>query len=418
MSTQVPGVSKFGETAPRLPKATGRGPQAVDERNLIVLEPSPDDEHARNVASIWQHGFGNLDGEQIKRVGLQAKAIEKQTPEPEEEAFDWKARLPWHQRARIFFTGITEEEKKIRDRALAEHLDQTLKADVLSRPTRFIGKTADSLERILEQEKPLPKVVNGSIGWNRMQMYQKTEEFFIEHQQQLRSAETRKALFGEDEFSYIPGQNLRENTQFRQAVVNYVDRHIENDPEFNQELQRFEQAARQLREQNTQVVIAAGNEHEEYVEWRSQGVNIRPGADFNFLAQNNEVISVAAAHDAGTPDDPTDDQVAKFSSRGDGRYRPFITAVGQNVKTPDFQTGINGTSFAVPKVSATITRMLEVNPNLTSDDIRRILKEWSIDTDAPDNAEGAGMLDKDLAVAIARHEYEAAQENMTPTQKK
>jgi subtilisin family serine protease len=63
----------------------------------------------------------------------------------------------------------------------------------------------------------------------------------------------------------------------------------------------------------------------------------------------------------------------------------------------------HGTSFATPQVSATIALMLEQNPRLTLQDVRRILEQNATRIGGVAvNDQGAGILELDRAVIAAR----------------
>ena len=139
------------------------------------------------------------------------------------------------------------------------------------------------------------------------------------------------------------------------------------------------------------VVVAAGNEHE----LNDVFPRSKPGGDTNFLAQSQDVISVAASDDQDTPQ-LQDDTLGSFSSWGDGTYNPTIATDGVGVKT---QFGPqDGTSFASPKAAAIIARMQQQNPNLRVAQIKAILQQTAVDTQASPLAEGAGMLNPDAAL--------------------
>lgn len=144
------------------------------------------------------------------------------------------------------------------------------------------------------------------------------------------------------------------------------------------------------------------------------------------------VISVAAGgkYD-GNPDDRYKKEVAFFSSRGipgHDLYHPTLTAPGFLIVSDRASTGVtttgttagydplfipfehipsyttaSGTSMASPHVSGAIALMVEANPSLTPDVIKRIL--ISTATPMPNNLEyaaGAGYLNVKAAVDQAR----------------
>ncbi|MCE3236976.1 MAG: family serine peptidase, partial [Vampirovibrio sp.] len=118
------------------------------------------------------------------------------------------------------------------------------------------------------------------------------------------------------------------------------------------------------------------------------------------------VISVAAADDKGTQN-PNDDEIASFSSWGDGRYNPTISAYGVGVNTKFGPQ--DGTSFAAPEVAAAVARMKQVNPYLSFNQIKAILQQSATDLYPNSSiADGAGVINPDVAVQWAQQFSQSA----------
>lgn len=134
-----------------------------------------------------------------------------------------------------------------------------------------------------------------------------------------------------------------------------------------------------------------------------------------------EVITVGALDDKGTLS-KSDDDVAKFSSRGptpvDGLTKPDILFPGVKITAPlspgssldnpsiphvgnEYIT-ISGTSMATPGTAGTVADLIQANPKLTPKQIKEILMSSADklkDYDA--NTEGAGIVDAPKALAKA-----------------
>lgn len=106
------------------------------------------------------------------------------------------------------------------------------------------------------------------------------------------------------------------------------------------------------------------------------------------------------------------DKIASFSSRGPGRYldretrKPDVTAPGVSVYSSDLQGKYSyksGTSMAAPHVVGIIALMLEANPNLSTEDVRAILRNSALDLGQSgyDHAYGWGRIDGYQAVKRA-----------------
>lgn len=84
----------------------------------------------------------------------------------------------------------------------------------------------------------------------------------------------------------------------------------------------------------------------------------------------------------------SEDRIARFSSRGPGRYldretrKPDVAAPGVSVYSSDLNGKYSyksGTSMAAPHVVGIIALMLEANPNLSAEDVRAILRNSTLD---------------------------------------
>lgn len=130
---------------------------------------------------------------------------------------------------------------------------------------------------------------------------------------------------------------------------------------------------------NVPVVAAAGNKPDQA----------------SFPASYPQTISVGAATNAG-------DNVAGFSSR---ISRVDLSAPGVDVLTTYWQPSIgnewafaSGTSFATPMVSGTVALMLSIDPSMTVEQVRTVLKETAKKSLQSDQGGGAGLLDSGAAV--------------------
>ncbi len=146
------------------------------------------------------------------------------------------------------------------------------------------------------------------------------------------------------------------------------------------------------------VCVAAGNEGPAKATVGSPGCALRP-------------ITVGASTD--------DDHVAGFSSRGptgDGRVKPDLLlpgtsiiaarAAGTQMGTPidDKYTLASGTSMATPHATGTVALLLQTEPSLTPDDVKRILTQSASNLNLPANTQGAGRADAYGAFLLAQGE--------------
>ena len=105
------------------------------------------------------------------------------------------------------------------------------------------------------------------------------------------------------------------------------------------------------------------------------------------------VISVGAVGRSG--------RRADFSSVGptfDGRIKPDVMAMGQNVYTVDPYSVRNylqadGTSFSAPLVAGIAALLFEAFPRWTPGDLHRVLRQTSSQAASPDTLNGYGIVD-------------------------
>jgi bacillopeptidase F len=149
------------------------------------------------------------------------------------------------------------------------------------------------------------------------------------------------------------------------------------------------------------VLFAAGNEGPDSTTLRRPAD--RATTDFNCFA--------VGAVDGSDPEM----QIADFSSRGPTYCRPDsslaikpeIAGPGVNVRSSvpggGYQDGWAGTSMACPHVAGVVALMRQANPNLTSEQVKRILLATADDRGGPgdDNAYGAGVVNAYEAVMAA-----------------
>ena len=103
------------------------------------------------------------------------------------------------------------------------------------------------------------------------------------------------------------------------------------------------------------------------------------------------------------------DKVADFSSRGPVEWngktlmKPDIVAPGVDIKSARMGGGYTtkgGTSMATPHVAGAAALMLQINPDLTPEEVKTLLKENAIDLGYEENAQGSGRINVSSSVVI------------------
>lgn len=155
------------------------------------------------------------------------------------------------------------------------------------------------------------------------------------------------------------------------------------------------------------VCAAAGNEGPENTTISSPGIDPK-------------IITVGASDEKNTTI-RNDDSIASFSSRGptiDGFEKPDVVCPGTNIvslrvkksdydkqakssRISDSYASMSGTSMATPICCGTVAALLEANPLLKPDDVKKVLTDtaWSLGFER--NEQGSGCPDLEKALQIA-----------------
>lgn len=176
------------------------------------------------------------------------------------------------------------------------------------------------------------------------------------------------------------------------TAVEYVDTLIQTSPEIQAAIDQRNDFISSL-DKEPIMVIAAGNDGQV-----AKSLGLSNGEGMAKLTK--DAIVVGASHPNNTPE-LDDDTMALLSSTGTPTHHPTLAAPGHEVivgseltrLAPNNNGVISGTSYAAPEVVGTIALMLQKNSTLNSDDVRRILTDTAVDTSAPLESEGAGMMD-------------------------
>lgn len=270
--------------------------------------------------------------------------------------------------------------------------------------------STDALDKMSNQIKKLTQsgqtnVINASFGFCRSDVYGSVMQALMQNPSLapvvgLDPTDTAKIVADSNNQLQAP-QNVSD------AVVHYVDNQLNApDSAFQKSLVNYQDVTHQAAQKGIVTVVASGNNHKDAAPFTAHGAL---GADTSFLAESQDVISVAASTKAD--DGSSGRKIADFSSWGDGQYNPTISANGVGVDTKYGPQ--DGTSFAAPQVTATVARMLQNNPNLTFQQVKTILQNTATDI-VPNNtdSDGAGDINPDQAVAQADAMKPAAPSHM------
>lgn len=250
------------------------------------------------------------------------------------------------------------------------------------------------------QKDPSLRVVNISWGLSPIELYVET----------LSVLQSEDEKTGHYKFPKIRQMVLGETAQQPpeaqfNRVMNYVNQLMINNPVIPKLHQEFVGLSKQLADNGITILASAANSHDQMPYYAT----VPPGHEMCVWALSPYVISVAASDTNLTPNDTSDDLIAPFSSRGDGKlWNPTIAAPGSEIGLsqqygPIGQSLVTkGTSYSSPITAGTVAMMLQQNPKLTYAQIRDTLIKTATDTDNPYSDEGYGMLNPIQAVKQAQ----------------
>jgi len=155
-------------------------------------------------------------------------------------------------------------------------------------------------------------------------------------------------------------------------------------------------AAGRAMERGIFVAVAAGNSGPDAKTIETPGIS-------------EAVCTVANLHGHFTPD-RGDDTISESSSRGptkfSGNAKPDVAAPGTWITSCDRwegYTSMSGTSMASPMVAGTAALLIQAKPSLNGPEVKRILMDGAAPLpDVPSTAQGWGMIDPPVALAIAK----------------
>ncbi|MEW6277493.1 MAG: S8 family serine peptidase [Candidatus Eremiobacterota bacterium] len=244
---------------------------------------------------------------------------------------------------------------------------------------RFVGlleATSDNLEEILQDHDI--RVINQSQSVSEARV---TARLWAQAQD---DPEFRRQLERE-----LGLASPAEDADLLQALVDRVDHVVEGSQRVQEAQQRYDGLTAELDERGVVYVVTAGNLGSFAREMERLGVE--GDADFFHSAFDNGHTTVVGASDGeeGPADFTSPDAGAELAI--DGEDVPI------SVNGHEFAS--DGTSFAAPQVAALAARMLEVNPDLTDEEVERMM-ESSADPGDSDTL-GAGVVNPEVALLLA-----------------
>ena len=183
--------------------------------------------------------------------------------------------------------------------------------------------------------------------------------------------------FGLDEnklYSADPKINGPERQKLQQSLADLSSDVIDNSPRIAGAKKQFEASVQRYEAGNNSVVISAGNEGDAKSDLRksNNGLSINTPADFDAnVLQNDQVTSVGATRWFNN-DGKLTEKRAGYSSESGGAD---IYASGSVDFNGNQQSQTQGTSYAAPRVAATMAQLHKDYPDMSSSQIESLMKQ-------------------------------------------
>jgi hypothetical protein len=283
--------------------------------------------------------------------------------------------------------------KKLADKKLTkEEALKELSASTERQVTTFLDDQSDYLERVTKTGTK-NSAVNFSLGGSKaaqaLQLYNDVLSAVTapKDQQGGAAAERLRELTGgggHTAENYIKAFDIdvdklkskdpkvrgAEEKRLQQAIIDHTSKSIDGSKKIDKSIDRWDDAVEAFEGNNNSVVISAGNEGdiEETLEKWNGNNQLKLPKDFetNFL-ENDLVTSVGAT----LPDKKGQQKRAEWSSESGG-VDIYADGTVRDAGSPDGKA--QGTSFASPKVAATMAELHQKFPNLTSAQIETLMR--------------------------------------------
>ena len=168
-----------------------------------------------------------------------------------------------------------------------------------------------------------------------------------------------------------PDERVRnaERGRMTQFLINQVSQGMDQSPALASARRNYGTAVRNFEARNNSVVIAAGNEGQHLTDLREAHGGYRLSAPRDFsrnVLQNNDVTSVGATDDTGGRE-------RRAAYTGNSPGIDIYADGGTGARGFDGRE-IDGTSFAAPRVAATMAELHRRNPNMSSAQIENLMR--------------------------------------------
>ena len=171
-----------------------------------------------------------------------------------------------------------------------------------------------------------------------------------------------------------PKVHAAERQKLQQSLANFSSDVIDNSPVVAKAKSRFNDAVVDFEAGNNSVVISSGNSGRVLDELaaKNHGLTIKTSPDFFKSVLDSEHVTSVGATRWFSNKGKLEERLAQYSSQYQGVDIHASGSVG--LKDPN-KADEYGTSFAAPRVAATMARLHKDNPDLSSAQVENLLRE-------------------------------------------
>jgi hypothetical protein len=246
-----------------------------------------------------------------------------------------------------------------------ENFSERLDAYIELTAGQTLSKTNGILRQLDGQENPRLKTLNQSQGESRLGIYMLLLGAAWNGRKDGRPLITETGKKIAQAVGHQPDSAEFSPWQFHQSLIERVNKIVDESKYIAGLQEDHGNLVDSLGRKGVTVVSSAGNDNDEYLETRDLfGHRIPENFDDDITSVGNKIV-VGALDNKGTPD-PSDDEIAYFSSR----YAAVsVLADGIDVETVAGHRA-TGSSFAAPQVAAELEKLRRSHPQTPVEQLR------------------------------------------------
>lgn len=250
---------------------------------------------------------------------------------------------------------------------LSQDFGQRLDAYIELTASQTLSKTNGILKQLASQPDLGLRTLNQSQGESRLGVYKLLLGAAWNGRKDGKPLITETGKKMSQACGYQPDQKNFSPWQFHQSLIDRVSGVVDNS-EYIRGLQKeHANLVSQLADRGVAIVSSAGNDNDDFMETRNVYGHRLPENFDDDITSVGEKLIVGALDTKQTPDDPTDDEIAGFSSRYSA-----VSLLADGIDVPTLEGRTNtGSSFAAPQVAATMDKIRREKPDLTMQELKR-----------------------------------------------